>query len=149
VRWKVAVEPRSSAVFTVRDRTLNRRYEAVRSLNGEALSRYLQDSLLSDALAEGLAQVLEKYRRLDALEADRVRLDNEREKVYKAQKQIQGNLAPLGQGGEEGKLRSRLVRDLEKHENRLVQLEEMEQTHTAEVTALEGEISGLLERLNT
>jgi len=120
----------------------------VRSLNGEALSRYLQDSLLSDALAEGLAQVLEKYRRLDALEADRVRLDNEREKVYKAQKQIQGNLAPLGQGGEEGKLRSRLVRDLEKHENRLAQLEERERTRAAEVTALEGEIVGLLERLN-
>jgi len=149
MRWKVAVEPRSSAVFTARDRTLNRRYESVRSLNGDALSRYLEHKLLGDALAEGLADLLERYRRLDALEGQRQKLEREREKVYGAQKQIQGNLAPLGGGGEEGKLRSRLVRDLEKHENRLVQLEEMEQTHTAEVTALEGEISGLLERLNT
>lgn len=141
--------PRSSAIFTVQDRTLNRRFESVRSLNGEALSRYLEDRLLSDALAEGLAQVLEKYRRLDALEGQGQKLEAEREKVYRAQKQIQGNLAPLGQGGEEGKLRSRLVRDLEKHENRLGQLEEMEQTRTAEVAALEGEIAGLLERLNT
>jgi len=149
IRWKVSVGPRSSAIFTVQDRTLNRRFESVRSLNGEALSRYLEDRLLSDALAEGLAQVLEKYRRLDALEGQGQKLEAEREKVYRAQKQIQGNLAPLGQGGEEGKLRSRLVRDLEKHENRLGQLEEMEQTRTAEVAALEGEIAGLLERLNT
>ena len=149
VRWKVAVESRSSAVFTVKDRTLNRRYESVRSLNGEALSRYLEHRLLGDVLAEGLADLLERYRRLDALEQQRQKLDREREKVYGAQKQIQGNLAPLGQGGEEGKLRSRLVRDLEKHENRLGQFEEMERTHTAEVTALEGEIAGLLERLNT
>lgn len=149
VRWKVSVRPRSSAVFVIKDRTLNRRYESVRSLNGEVLSRYLEHRLLGDALAQGLAHLLERYRRLDALEEQRQKLESEREKVYRAQKQIQGNLAPLGQGGEEGKLRSRLVHDLEKHENRLGQLEEMEQTRTAEAVVLEGEITGLLERLNT
>lgn len=147
-RWKVSVEPRSSALFTVKSRTLNQRYESVRSMNGDVLGRYLEKNLLTDALAGGLAQVLEGYRRLNATEEKRQKLAEEREKIYKAQKQVQGNLAPLGRDREEGRLRSRLVGDLEKHENKLLELEESEKAVGAESAALEAEIAGLLERLN-
>jgi hypothetical protein len=46
-------------------------------------------------------------------------LDKEREKVYKAQQQIQGNMGALSQQGKEGALRSRYVTQLEASEEEL------------------------------
>ncbi len=147
MRWEVECAPNSRTVFEVRERRLLTRREQVRSLTGKQLQRYLANNLLDNATASGLQELLDLYGQIQQLQERVQRFEREREAIYRQQKQIQGNLEPLGREGDERVLRVRYVTDLNRLEDRLAKLATDEQQVQQQIEALEQQASEKLQAL--
>ncbi len=146
-RWKVPCAPATRTSFVVQERQRNSRYETVRSLDGDRLKIFLNGKFLEEKTFKGLEGVLALYRQADAMSAQIEVITRERHQIFARQSQIQGNLAPLGRDGDEGRLRARYVTELERMENRLNELEREEKRVQQEVSQLEGLASRAIEAL--
>ncbi len=146
-RWRVLCEAQSQSRFVVAERQLQARREEVRQLKMQALESYFKGQYLDSASYAKLKALLALYEQLDNLEAEQNRLEKERQKIHTRQTQIQGNLAPLGNAGEEGRLRSRLVGELERLEDALQTLEAQEAGLVAQKETLQQQIEKALEQL--
>ena len=67
-------------------------------------------------------------------------IDRERQKIYQAQQQIQGNMGALSATGKEGALRTRYVEQLETTEDQLRSLEGQEAGLRTEIQQLKAEV---------
>jgi hypothetical protein len=146
-RWKVPCAPAARTTFVVQERQRTSRYETVRSLDGDRLKSFLKDKLLEEKTFKGLEGALALYRQADAMGAQLETITRERNEIFARQGQIQGNLSPLGRDGDEGKLRARYVKELERMENRLNELERDEKRVREEVSQLEGLAARAIEAL--
>jgi hypothetical protein len=136
-RWRVACPPQARTVFEVTERRLVSRHEQVRGLDGRRLQTFLRDRLLSAETVKGLEGVLDLYRQADAAQAQIGQVERVREGLYQQQRQIQGNLTPLGREGEEGALRQRYVTTLGQIEDQLAAAAAAETRLRAEIARLE------------
>ncbi len=147
-RWKVDVSSKSKLEFVVQERMLQSRYEQVRNITFESLSEYLKGKYLDSSTFEALKSIRNLYAQIESTNAKIGSLEAERERIFARQTQIQGNLAPLARDGDEGRLRSKLVKELDESENRLKTLEKdienlrslastLEQDATKAIAALE------------
>ncbi len=136
-RWNVPCAPASRTTFVVQERQRTSRYETVRNLDGDRLKAYLKDKFLEEKTFKGLEGVLALYRQADAMSAQLEPITRERHSIFARQGQIQGNLAPLGRDGDEGRLRARYVTELERMENRLNELEREEKRVQQEINQFE------------
>ena len=87
-----------------------------------------------------MAEILSLWEQIDERKEEIDRVDKERQQLYKAQKQIQGNMGALSKTGKEGALRARYVGQLEETENRLRALGRRERDLNKEIERLEQEI---------
>jgi hypothetical protein len=143
-RWRVACPPHSRTLFSATERRLVSRQEQVRGLTGVRLKELLRDEMLSPKVAQALEGVLDLYRQIDEAQASLRQIDQEREAIYKQQRQIQGNLQPLGRDGDEGALRKRYVITLGQLEDALTQASSREQDQRQMIARLEAQIAGRL-----
>ena len=123
------------------------RYEDVQHLDGDRLRAYLSDRRLGQALHDGLASVVDLYRRLNAIEAEDATNESERESLYESQNQARQNLGALATSGDEGKLRKRYVQSLEASEDRLAAIDRGNTKSASERTQLELRIATMLDAL--
>ncbi len=122
-RWKVEVSAKGKLEFVVQERILQSRYEQVRNITFESLSEYLKNKFLDLSTFEALKSIRDLYAQIESTNAKINSLEIERERIFARQTQIQGNLSPLARDGDEGRLRSKLVKELDESENRLKSLE--------------------------
>jgi hypothetical protein len=146
-RWSVDCAPNARTTFVVRERKMETRHEHVRSVTASQLKGYLKNRFLDEPTIQGLQGVLQMYRKLDDTRENLRAIDKERDAIYKKQKQIQGNLAPLDSKGEEGVLRKRYVAELNQQEDRLAEIAKEEQTYKQQITAWEKEAMEQLAKL--
>ncbi len=147
LRWNVACAPNVRTVFDVRERRLTSRREEVSSLNGARLNAYLRDKFLDKATTRVLEDVLNLYRQIGEQQQQIAKGERDRDAVYKKQRQIQGNLGPLGREGDEGALRARYVAELNTLEDRLKEFATIEQRSQQAITRLEQQIQAQLRKL--
>jgi hypothetical protein len=147
-RWRVHLAANAKLEFVVQERILQSRYEEVRHLSFEALKEFLTGKYLDPATFEALDVIRQIYQQIENTNRDLEIFERERAKIYLRQAQIQGNLTPLARDGDEGKLRSKLVNELDATENRLKAIEvqtlgfqtsvaQLEQDATKAILALE------------
>ena len=86
---------------------------------------------------DALKSIRNLYAQIESTNAKIASLEVERERIFARQTQIQGNLSPLARDGDEGRLRSKLVKELDESENRLKTLERDTQNLKALVSTLE------------
>jgi hypothetical protein len=146
-RWRVACPPQSRSSFVVCERRLLRRQEQVRSLSGERLKELLGGGMLDQATARALDGVLRLYRQAAEAQGQLRQVEQEREAIYKQQRQIQGNLQPLGREGDEGVLRQRYVGTLSQLEDGLAALSAREGQLRQAIAELEEQAARRLKRL--
>ena len=96
---------------------------------------------------ETLAGLLKLWEAIGDQEQTLAEVEKEREKIYKAQQQIQGNMG-TGPDGKEGALRARYVEQLEGTEAELRALAEREARAQAEMARLKREIEERLRALS-
>ncbi len=118
-RFEVQPAAHSEAKMRVQTRRLISRREQLERQSYAQLQRYLQQGLLDRERFNQVAELLRLWEQIGDAESQQKEVDQERQQIFKAQQQIQGNMSALGQSGREGALRTRYVSQLESHEERL------------------------------
>ena len=149
LRFAVTVPAGSEITLKVQERRLTRRREELQKQSYEGLQRYLQRELLDRKTLDQLAKLLLLWETVADYEKKLAECDQEREKIYQAQRQIQGNMQPLSQAGKEGALRARYVKQLESSEERLRSLEQREADLKTQIERVQQELEVRLQGMET
>jgi hypothetical protein len=140
LRFGVEVSQRDEASLRVQERRLTRRREELRRQSYKGLRRYLQRGLIQRDVHDQVANLLRLWERIADNEESLAQVGEEREEVYKAQEQIQGNMGALSHSGKEGAMRTRYVERLEATEEQLRDLAQRESALKADIERLKEEV---------
>ena len=147
LRFTVEVPAHSETRLRVQERRLISRREELRQQSYQGLQAYVRRGLLDQATYDVLAELLRLWERIFADEKRLVEGEQERQRIYKAQQQIQGNMGALSTAGKEGTLRARYVEQLGTSEDQLKTLAQHESDVRAEIERLKGEIETRMKAL--
>lgn len=147
LRFEVTVAGRTEAKIRANERRLVRRREEVRKQSYQGLRKYLEQGLLDRQVYDKVAELLGLWDRIEEAEKQLQEADKERQAIYKAQQQIQGNMAALSATGKEGALRARYVDDLAAREDELKALDRREVGLRAEIEQLKLEVKARIAAL--
>jgi hypothetical protein len=147
LRFEVEVPPHAEAKLRVQERSLVGRREELQKQSYEGLQRYLQQGVLDQATYDSVAQLLDLWEKIANNERRLRDADQQRQKIYQAQQQIQGNMGALSATGKERSLRNRYVEQLEGTEDELRQIEGQEADLRAAIQSLKQEVAERLEAL--
>jgi len=147
LRFEVQTPAWGETVLKVQERRLLSRQEEVQKQSHQVLQRYLKQGLIDRAVYDQVVKLLMLYDTIADYEKQLQHVGEERDKIYKAQQQIQGNMQALSQVGKEGALRQRYVEQLEATEGQLRELEKREGDMQAAIQQVEEEIATRLKAL--
>jgi hypothetical protein len=147
-RYKFVAVAGKRTVFTLLEQRQTTRHQEIRGLQGYQVAEYLAQRLLSQARAGVLNGILERQAKIADLHNELRQNDLERGKVRARMEDTRKNLEPLTRP-EDGKLRQRLVGQLEALENAMQALEERDSQIQKEQQKLEQEIENVIARLET
>jgi hypothetical protein len=118
-RFKVEIEPRGRVTLTIVERWLESRKMNYEQLDMRKLQGWLADRFLDQPTFDGLSGVLRALEEAGVLEQRRN--DNERAKqaAWAKQAKLSEQLKVLRDGGPEGELRLRYVKELEAEQNKV------------------------------
>ena len=136
VRFAVEVAAKTELTLRVNTRSLRQRREEIQQQSYVNLQRYLGKGLIDRSTHDLIAEILTLLGKINDHKQRISEIDQERQKIYDAQKQIQGNMQALTSEGKEGRVRSQYVDRLEATETSLNVLGQEE-------TKLKSEIEGL------
>ena len=149
VRFEVEVPARGETTLRVQERRLMRRREELQRQSYKGLERYLERGLIDRETHDVVAELLRLWEKITDNEQLLAEAEKERQKIYKAQEQIQGNMKALSTTGKEGALRARYVTQLEDTEEQLKVLAQREEALDKEIDRLEDEVDEILQRLES
>jgi hypothetical protein len=147
LRFEVQVPADAETTLRVRERRLLSRQEELQKQSYEGLQRYLQQELLDRDAYEKVTKLLGLWEQIADSEKRLEETDHERQKIYKTQQQIQGNMGALSTTGKEGTLRTRYVEQLEATEDQLRQIDKEEADLRAAIQRLRQEVAERLAAL--
>jgi hypothetical protein len=139
-RFEVSTPARGETTLKVQERRLMRRREELRKQSYKGLQDFLKQGLLDRGTHDRVAELLGLWEKAEENEQRLAKVEQERQKIYQAQQQIQGNMGALTQTGKEGKLRSQYVEQLEASEEQLRALARQESEVKAEIARLKQEV---------
>ena len=140
VRFTVEIPAKTEITLRVNTRRLRQRREELQKQSYVNLQRYLGQGLIDRSTHDLIAEILALLEKINDHEQRISEINGERQKVYEAQKQIQGNMQALSTEGKEGRVRSQYVDRLEVTENNLNDLSQEEAKLKKEIEALEKRI---------
>ncbi|MEJ5309635.1 MAG: hypothetical protein WHX52_07665 [Anaerolineae bacterium] len=146
-RFEVQAPSRGERLFKVQERRLLSRYEEIQKQTHQGLQRYFKQGLMDRAVYDQVVKLLMLFDTIADYEKQLKQLDVERDKIYKAQQQVQGNMQALSQVGKEGALRAKYVEQLESTEAQLRELEKRETELKAAIKQVEDEIAARIKAL--
>ena len=144
-RFAVEVASRRETTLRVQTRYLRQRREQIERQSYVNLQRFLRQGLIDRATHDLIATILGLLEKINDHKKRIEAINQERQKIYEAQKQIQGNMAALSNTGKEGQMRAQYVDRLEATEQNLQVLAQEEYQLQAEIKRLEKEIERRLE----
>jgi hypothetical protein len=139
-RFAVETAPHQEVTLRVQTRYLRRRHEEIERQSYANLQRYLRQGLIDRATHDLIAAILSLLEKMGDHKTRMEAIEGERQKVYEAQRQIQGNMQSLASGGKEGQMRAQYVDRLEATEQKLQALAQEETSLQTEIAQLEQEI---------
>lgn len=141
VRFSVTIPARGETRLRVQQRHLISRREELQRQSYEQLGRYLRDGLLDRRAYDELVVLLRLWEQIGETRRRLDELNQQREKLFRAQEQIRQNLQALGTSGREGALRSDYVNRLQASEQELEQVAAKEREDRELLTRLEQEVA--------
>jgi len=146
LRFEVQVAANDEATLKVQERRLLRRREEVQNQSFQDLARYLKQGFIDRSSYDQVSKLLKLWQQVREREERLEEIGTEREKIYKGQKQIQGNMEALSKTGKEGALRARYVDQLAASEKHLRALDSQEVEVKKEIERLKARIQDKLEQ---
>jgi hypothetical protein len=147
LRFQVQVPPQGETILKVQERRLTRRREELRKQSYKNLQKYLRQGLIERGIHDQVADLLKLWDKIEEHGKALTGIEKDREKVYKAQQQIQGNMGALSQTGKEGNMRARYVQRLGATEEQLEELARRESALRADIDRLKQEIDTKIKAL--
>ncbi len=147
LRFAIIVSAFGESKLKVQERRLMQRREALHKQSLKGLQRYLKQGLMNRRTHDRIVKLLMLYETIEDHEKSLHAIEKEREKIYAAQKQIQGNMAALSQEGKEGALRARYVGQLEATEAQLRDLEQREAELKTAIKQVRADIESRLQAM--
>jgi hypothetical protein len=147
LRFEVPVPPRGEVKLRVQERRLMSRREELLKQSYQGLQRYLQQGLLNREAYDRVSELLALGEKITDAEKRLQEADQERQKLYKSQQQIQGNMGALSTTGKEGALRTRYVEQLETSEDQIQALARQDAGLKTEIEQLKKEIEARIKAL--
>jgi hypothetical protein len=147
LRFEATVPARQEALLRVQERRLMSRREELQRQSYQGLRRHLRQGLIDRETHARLHELLKLWEQIADNEKALQKADKERQKLYKAQQQIQGNMGALSTTGKEGALRARYVEQLAATEDQLKVLGGKESELNAEIERLKREIEAQIQGL--
>ena len=139
-RFRIHTAARDTTTLEVQARRLTYRREEIERQSYEGLRKYLSQGLMEREAYEKAAELLRLWEQIADAERRLQEIEKERQQVYQAQQQIQGNMGALGAEGKEGALRARYVEELEASQDRLRALGQEEAGAKEEIDRLKAEL---------
>jgi hypothetical protein len=147
LRFGVEVRAHDEARLRVQERRLVSRREELRKQSHQGLRRYLEEGLLGRDAYDQLIELMALWEKITGCEERLQEAGEERQKIYEAQQQIQGNMGALSDTGKEGTLRARYVERLEATEDQLQSVSQREADLRAEIQGLKQKVEERLKAL--
>ena len=130
----------------VQARHLRSSQETLTRLSHRDIQQYLKRDLLNKETRVRLQKLLDLMVPVERYESHIKGVQQERQAIFKSQKQIQGNMGVLNNKHEsEGQLRKRYVTQLTELEDRLRELDKEEKRHKEQITAQKKKINTLIQ----
>lgn len=146
-RWKVKVEGHGKSEFVRRERTLSIRHEQLQHLTHRNLQEFMENRWLDKSTLAELKALLDNYALIEQASRETETIKNERTEIYTQQGQLRDNLKALQSGGDEAKLRKRMLDQLEKSQDRLDAIEQETAGWISQVEEAEKEIKKIIKNL--
>jgi hypothetical protein len=140
LRFEVEIPSRSEETLRVQERRSLSRREELQQQSLQGIQKYLEKGLIDRDTYDKVTELLKLWGKIAEKEKELKKIDKERQKIYKAQQQIQGNMSALGTQGKEGALRTRYVEQLEASEEQLKELDQQEADVNTEIKELKSEL---------
>jgi len=118
-RFKVSVPPHGKTELAVRERWSESRQLQYTHLSMRELSTWLEGRFLDRATIDVLGSVLAKWQEASQLEQRLAWVQREQQEAYAKQTKISEQLGVLKEGGPEGALRLRYVKELETEQDKV------------------------------
>ena len=118
-RFKATVPPHGKAELVVRERWSEARHLQYTHLSARELSSWLEGRFLDPATLDELRGVLERWQEATRLEGRLGAVQREQQEAYAKQTKIAEQLGVLKEGGPEGALRLRYVKELEAEQDKV------------------------------
>ncbi len=147
LRFELNIPAHGEAKLRVKEHQLVRRREEIARQSYGTLQRYLRQGLIEPNIHEQAVGLLKLWEKIANNEQSLAQIGKDREQVYKAQQQIQGNMGTLSQTGKEGAMRASYVEKLQATEEQLKALAQQESALKAEIERLKQEIEARLQAL--
>jgi hypothetical protein len=122
-RFRVTVPPRSRAELVVVEQWLEARHIRGEQLAAHEVAAWMEGRFLDAATHAALSGVLASRAQAQTLDEQRARVEADKADAYAKQEKISAQLAVLRDGGQEGTLRLRYVKELEAAQDRVNQAE--------------------------
>ncbi len=146
-RWKLTLPAKTRRPFVIKERTVFSTHHILNGLTMHTLAEYLDKRYLDKALYGTLRPIVERYEAARNARSEINTLQNEKKTIATRQEQIRANLATLQTVGEEGKLRMRILKQLEKSEDRLAAIDAREAELNQIIVTKEAEAKALIDAL--
>ncbi|MDF1514209.1 MAG: hypothetical protein P1S60_10410, partial [Anaerolineae bacterium] len=140
LRYAVTIPPWGESIYKVQERRLISRREELKKQSYKGLQRYAKSGLLDQKTFNLMSDLLKLYDTVDEYKDQLKKLQAQKEAVYKAQQQIQGNMTALTQQGKEQLLRAQYVDKLEESEKQLSAIQQQEQNLQQNIKQTEDKI---------
>jgi len=147
LRYEVTVPARQEIEFRVQERRLTYQRQEIHNVTVDGLKGFLKKGWLTEELFDKLHELLKLWQQIGANEQRIEEEKKQREGIYKAQTQIQGNMQALGTAGKEGALRAQYVDKLAATEEDLQAIARRIAGLEAENERLQKQVNEMLEKL--
>jgi hypothetical protein len=148
-RYKVEAVPGRVTELLVQERYLRLQQEELRKQSYQGLQRYFEHQFLDKRTYEGLKALLDAWAEIARLQSVIAEQEARRVKIYKAQEQVQKNMAALSKEGEEGRLRGRYVKQLTQTEEELAEVDQIIAQTQAAIAKKQAQIEQMIAALGS
>jgi len=118
-RFRVTVEPKTTATFTVEETRPVQAQVAVSSITDQQVAIFVRDKVLSASLEAALREVIARKATIARLTGETARRQSELDQIARDQERVRENMRSLKGSSEERQLLQRYVKQLDAQETRI------------------------------
>jgi hypothetical protein len=147
-RFRVRVEPKTTATLDVREAKPISTSYALNNMNSDLVALFVRQKSITPEIQAALEKIIAQKNRVAALQDEVTKRENERRQIFSDQQRLRENLKALKGTPEEKALTQRYVQQLNDEETRLDLLQKESADYTAKRDKAQTDLNALIESMS-